>query len=391
MRVHRPFPSLSPSFPTFSANFSKRTSRSPFLLKNRKLYKEFVPFNVNNVSNMTLFSRNFATEDKQPNPMRIRQPLAMKRRIAVKERTKTLESQVVPTGQETTTPVEVPGGLEGVLGQNSIIVTRAMEWGSILIGFEQANKYTLTNEHGQVVGYLAEESSTLSTVTRQLLRTHRGFKATILDSKGNIVLTIRRPPYLMSSSLFVESEDGTPIGEVQMRWHLWKRRYDLYKGKEQFAHIDGGFLEWDFNLQDENGKKIASVNKDFRGFAKEIFTDANQYVVHNETAERPTTLEERAVTLATAVAVDYDYFSKKSGGGWFPWIIPLPTPIPPEAPPTTATPDSTDSNVPEGESPEGQFPEGEAPSGGEGGEYWTFEENSPVNSAWKAIKDLFDD
>ena len=84
-------------------------------------------------------------------------------------------------------------------------------------------------------------------------------------------------------------------------------------------------LEWDFNLQDENGKKIASVNKDFRGFAKEvivtkpnvlifqIFTDANQYVVHNETAERPTTLEERAVTLATAVAVDYDYFSKKSG------------------------------------------------------------------------------
>ena len=82
--------------------------------------------------------------------MRVRHPLAMKRRIAVKERTKTLESQIIPIREETTTPVEVPGGLEGVLGQNSIIVTRAMEWGSILIGFEQANKYTLTNEYGQV-------------------------------------------------------------------------------------------------------------------------------------------------------------------------------------------------------------------------------------------------
>lgn len=37
------------------------------------------------------------------------------------------------------------------------------------------------------------------------------------------------------------------------RWHLWRRKYDLYIGKRQFATIDGGLLAWDFHLRDQNG------------------------------------------------------------------------------------------------------------------------------------------
>jgi len=53
----------------------------------------------------------------------------------------------------------------------------------------------------------------------------------------------------------------------------------MYIDKAQFGSVDSGFLAVDFDMRDESGTKIASVNKDFTGFAREIFTDARQYVL----------------------------------------------------------------------------------------------------------------
>lgn len=51
------------------------------------------------------------------------------------------------------------------------------------------------------------------------------------------------------------------IGEVRQRWHLWRRRYDLFMGKRQFAAIDGGFLAWEFELKDGSGNTLALVDR----------------------------------------------------------------------------------------------------------------------------------
>lgn len=32
--------------------------------------------------------------------------------------------------------------------------------------------------------------------------------------------------------------------QVHQRWHLWRRNYDLYFGRRQFAAITGSFLAW---------------------------------------------------------------------------------------------------------------------------------------------------
>eukprot|EP01116_Phalansterium_solitarium_P017330 TRINITY_DN4240_c0_g1_i1.p1 TRINITY_DN4240_c0_g1~~TRINITY_DN4240_c0_g1_i1.p1 ORF type:complete len:520 (+),score=178.91 TRINITY_DN4240_c0_g1_i1:935-2494(+) len=286
------------------------------------------------------------------------------------------------------------GGLDSVLKHPVLIVTREIEWAQLIVGFEQANKYSLRNLDGTVVGYMAEEDGIGKTVGRQLLKTHRGFKATVFDVHGTKVLEIDRPFYMVKSSMYVRDGDGAQLGEVHMNWHVYRRRYDLFvsnTGQEdssappfaadpapdapsaasgqlvpvetssaqsqvQFAAIDGGFLEWDFALRDSYGNLLAAVNKDWRGFAKELFTDANQYLVKMATvpaiaapdssdapaafeAFRELSIAERAVTLATAVTVDFDYFSRHSrGGGLFPWFMPIPVPIPPGAPaevPTT--------------------------------------------------------
>ncbi|KAK3115902.1 hypothetical protein LTR53_004290 [Teratosphaeriaceae sp. CCFEE 6253] len=117
-------------------------------------------------------------------------------------------------------------------------------------------------------------------------------------------------------------------------------------GMQQFAHVNEPFLSWDFNLRNESGSAVGSVNRNFGGFAREIFTDTGVYALRMDAAAQSSvlesaegkevaqyerdatamTLDQRAVMLATAVSIDFDYFSRHSGagtGGFLPyWMIP---------------------------------------------------------------------
>ena len=161
--------------------------------------------------------------------------------------------------------------------------------------------------------------------------------------------------------------DMRVIGEAQQQWAPLRRKYNLFitdslsdahKTTEstqndvafsQFAHVDEPFLSWDFSLLSADTRLIGSVNRNFAGFAREILTDTGIYALRmdaaglaeeprhliSKTGERTQsaydnastgmTLDQRAVMLATAVSVDFDYFSKKSHSGgmgflplWFP-------------------------------------------------------------------------
>lgn len=177
------------------------------------------------------------------------------------------------------------------------------------------------------------------------------------------------------------------IGSAEQEWAMLRRKYNLYVARDleaakqgtpqlasgdlplsnskelqvvagdqrvpgmlQFARVDEPMLSWDFSLMSEDGRKIGSVNRNFGGFAREIFTDTGVYALRMDAAssyadgtplitqggnaaQQPIeehtgmTLDQRAVMLATAVSIDFDYFSRHSsvGGGtfmpiWFPWF-----------------------------------------------------------------------
>jgi len=77
---------------------------------------------------------------------------------------------------------------------------------NVFIGFEQANKYTisvlcsfqifvtrgpylLASEDGESLGYIAEEpKGFLAILSRQMFATHRPFRAVIMDTEGTPVL-----------------------------------------------------------------------------------------------------------------------------------------------------------------------------------------------------------
>lgn len=173
------------------------------------------------------------------------------------------------------------------------------------------------------------------------------------------------------------------IGESQQQWAPLRRKYNLflYRGDPadnnspqlssgdlplsnskdlqlsasndsssgqfgQFAYVDEPFLSWDFSLLSADSRLIGSVNRNFVGFGRELFTDTGVYALRMDAAglvQEPghiisksgqkaepaaagMTLDQRAIMLATAVSVDFDYFSRKSGAGggmgfmplWFP-------------------------------------------------------------------------
>lgn len=103
----------------------------------------------------------------------------------------------------------------------------------------------------------------------------------------------------------------------------------------QFAYVDEPFLAWDFSLLSADNKLIGSVSRNFSGFAREAFTDTGVYALSMDSASASLpspasasqdglatsmTLDQRAIMLATAVSIDFDYFSRHSRHGGFGFI-----------------------------------------------------------------------
>ncbi|KAI9686757.1 MAG: hypothetical protein M1822_002816 [Bathelium mastoideum] len=146
-----------------------------------------------------------------------------------------------------------------------------------------------------------------------------------------------------------------PLSDSKSLQTLSPESADQGKGFFQFAYVNEPFLSWDFSLLSESNQLLGSVNRNFAGFAREIFTDTGVYALRmdaaalaaeprhlisqtganasaaaaSEQAENTIgmTLDQRAVMLATAVSIDFDYFSRHSsgvaGGGFFPIWFPM--------------------------------------------------------------------
>ncbi|KAK7264032.1 hypothetical protein RJT34_31634 [Clitoria ternatea] len=221
-----------------------------------------------------------------------------------------------------------------LLARSNLLITRDIEWANLVFGFEQENRYAIVDAcyPQSPVGYIREQSNV---ITRQLLRLRRPFVAYITDALGNELFRVRRPFWWITSSIYAEI-DGKEVGVVHRRWHLWRRIYDLYLGNKQFAVVENpGLWNWTFTLKDINSEVLAQIDRDWRGFGFEILTDAGQYVIRFGSSDpsskiglataiedlevsRPLTLAERAVTVALAISLDNDYFSRHGG-----WGLPL--------------------------------------------------------------------
>ena len=177
--------------------------------------------------------------------------------------------------------VVTPSTIEDILGQDTLVVTREIEMMNVFLGFEQASKFAIKTASGNSVGYLAESEKGVlgGSIQRQVFRNHRPFEANILDTSGNVMMTIRRPFTFINSKISIYTPDPSTkeeqlVGEVHQIFHVYRRKYQLFvnrggeKGNEemeQFADIDEGLWAWDFMLKGDDQRPLGAISRNFRG------------------------------------------------------------------------------------------------------------------------------
>ncbi|CAI4034498.1 hypothetical protein SMKI_10G2910 [Saccharomyces mikatae IFO 1815] len=238
-----------------------------------------------------------------------------------------------------------------ILNEPTIIIERQMEFMNVFLGFEQANRYAIMDVNGNKIASMMERDFSITkAIMRQFYRLHRPFLVDVFDNWGNVIMTIKRPFSFINShiktivppSAYVDNrnetthchdgEEGTIVGETIQNWHLWRRRYELFQKDgiedsafDQFGKIDAPFLSFDFPVTDAMGKIMASVDRNWVGLGRELFTDTGVYIVRFDSqrcfndiypiemlSSQVLTLDQRAVLLANAVSIDFDYFSRHS-------------------------------------------------------------------------------
>lgn len=242
------------------------------------------------------------------------------------------------------------GSMAQIVDEPLIAIERQLEIGSILLGFEQGRIFRLHRTDGSMLGHMEEVDLGIGrAITRQITRLHRPFTVRVFDFKGNHTLTIRRPFSFINShiqcflpAVINQSETSSDllIGESRQEWHPWRRRYNLFvknnnASMDQFGRVDTPFLSFQFPVADEQNQIIGSVDRNWTGIGRELFTDTGVYFLrfspecvhetlnnpNDQVSRRSLTLAERTVMMATAISIDFDYFSRHSNRG--PMMFPF--------------------------------------------------------------------
>ena len=148
---------------------------------------------------------------------------------------------------------------------------------------EVSNEYAVFDQNGRQLGSVVEVGqSTLKKAVRFLssydqFMTH---KLEVRDAYGQPVLLLTRPAKLIKSKVLVQRPDGTPVGEIVQQNAIGRIRFGFMVNGQQVGAIKAeNFRAWNFSVVDHADQEIARITKTWEGFAKTIFTTADNYVL----------------------------------------------------------------------------------------------------------------
>ncbi len=160
----------------------------------------------------------------------------------------------------------------------------------------------LDPETGNKLGVAQEKVSAMVQllrliVNKQMLPTRIDLAS---EENGEPLLTMSRGYSFMRVRTTVTVGNGEVLGSFQSK--LLSRGLDVFDAQgEKFAHLECDWKGWNFKFIDKNGNHIGTVSKKFAGFAKELFTTADKYLVDLNGVENP---KNNALLLAASVILD---------------------------------------------------------------------------------------
>src|SRR5258708_18468584 len=98
--------------------------------------------------------------------------------------------------------------------------------------------------------------------------------------------------------------NGRPIGAFQKNALSLREAFQMFDAQNnQIGKVQGDWKGWSFQMLDANGQELGSATKKWAGLGKELFTNANTYVI--DLSDATVAREElAALMLAAGLAIE---------------------------------------------------------------------------------------
>ena len=171
---------------------------------------------------------------------------------------------------------------------------------------EVTNEYQIRDTEGNEIGVIRQEGqTTLKKVARFVSSLDQFMTHTlaVYDPAGMKVLELTRPRKIVKSSLLVKDGVGSEVGSIRQQNVFGKIRFGLLDASgNEIGQIQAeNWRAWNFAIVDATGSEIGRITKTWEGFAKTLFTSADNYLLEIAPQVKGTL---RLLAFASAVGVD---------------------------------------------------------------------------------------
>ena len=202
-----------------------------------------------------------------------------------------------------------------IAAQKSILIKQRRETIEIL-GFETRNKYEILTADGKSMGFAAEQQKgILGILLRQVFGHWRRFDINIFDTERKLHFVATHPFRFYFQRLEVKDELGKIMGHLERQFSILSKKFMVYNQNNEVSSsmYSGLFKIWTFPFK-RNGKDIAKISKKWGGVGREVFFDADSFLL--EFLDESLSPEEKVVLLNAAVFVDLMYFENNQGASF---------------------------------------------------------------------------
>ncbi|MBY8885598.1 DUF2510 domain-containing protein [Streptomyces sp. PTM05] len=170
---------------------------------------------------------------------------------------------------------------------------------------EVSNEYSVFDQSGRQLGAVVEVGQSTAKKVVRFLSSYDQFmthKLEVRDAFGQPVLMLTRPAKFIKSKVLVQRPDGTQLGEIVQQNAIGKINFGFLVNGQQIGAIKAeNWRAWNFAIVDHTDTEIARITKTWEGFAKAVFTTADNYVLQ---VHRPLADPLLSMVVASALTVD---------------------------------------------------------------------------------------
>jgi len=194
---------------------------------------------------------------------------------------------------------KVEGGGGTILTEPVLVVNQKAKL------IELNNQYGVFGQDGEQIAMVNQVGQSGMKKAMRLVSSLDQFmthKLEITDNAGQVVMQLTRPRKVIKSTVIVENGQGGEIGRIVQQKAIGKINFGLEANGQTLGSIKAeNWRAWNFRIEDASGTEVARISKTFEGFAKTMFTTADNYVVqiHQRMAEPLNSL-----IVASALSID---------------------------------------------------------------------------------------